>query len=458
MVTIMQAHTSGVSSPSKIKQFFVLPWIICGLAAFFYFYQYLLRVSPSIMSRELMSVYHLNARSYGNLSAIFYYIYAPMQILVGMLLDRYGTKRLMSLAVFACSMGVYLFASSHYLLVAETGRFLIGLGASFAFVGTLKLASMWLPTNRFALITGIAVAIGVAGGMVGDVTLAALVESHGWKLTCYLAACFGLILTMIIFILFSGKECVNKENVSSTTDFKFVWQGSLQLMKNPQFWLNGIIGCLMYLPITGFAESWEVPFFSQALHFTRAESAHAASMVFLGWAVGGPLLGWFSDKINQRCFPITLGATVAAILLSFILYVPEIPRSILFILLFIFGFFLSCQAIVFAIGRELSAPGLTGTAVALTNMIVMFAGLSVLAIGAMLDVVWAGKIVNGVPIYTIKHFQVALLFVPAALVIAVILSFFLRETHCRQESHGDNSISDTSGLRTNVQCMNVGFH
>jgi len=424
----MRVKLDDIQSPTVKKSLF-LPWVIFSLAAFFYFYQYLLRVSPSLMSKELMSLYHLNARSFGNLTAIYYYIYAPMQILVGMLLDRYGTRRLLSVAVFVCSMGIYLFASTRSLAVAEIGRLLIGLGASFAFVGTLKLASDWFPANRFALITGATVAIGVIGGLVGDMALSNLIEHHGWRLTCYLAACFGLILTIVIFILLSGKDEQAYEMMKAKcpNDFKTVWRGSLQLMRNPQFWINGTIGCLMYLPVTGFAESWEIPYFSQALHFTRAESAKAASMVFLGWAIGGPLIGWFSDRIKLRCLPITIGATVAAILLSFVLYVPGIQRPLLYIILFVFGFFLSSQAIVFAVSRELSSPGLTGTAVALTNMIIMLAGLSVIAIGTMLHVVWHGNLMNGVPIYSIKSYQTALLLVPAALVVSVILSFFLRE-------------------------------
>ena len=199
--TVEEISLSSEQEPtiatSKIR--FLLPWFICILGALFYCYEYLLRVSPSVMTHQVMKTYHLEASSFGNLSAMYYYIYIPMQLFVGLLLDRYGPRRLLTMATIACAIGVYFFAATHILFLAEIGRFLMGFGSAFAFVGVLKLAIIWLPPQRFALVTGFTVMLGMIGGMLGDVFLTSLVHMEGWKLTCFLAAIFGVLLALIIF-------------------------------------------------------------------------------------------------------------------------------------------------------------------------------------------------------------------------------------------------------------------
>lgn len=93
-------------------------WFLCGLAALFYCYEYLLRIAPSVMSTELMQYYALNATAFGNLFAVYYYIYTPMQIPVGLMLDRFGARFLLTFATLICAMGTLFFASSTSLEVA----------------------------------------------------------------------------------------------------------------------------------------------------------------------------------------------------------------------------------------------------------------------------------------------------------------------------------------------------
>ena len=104
----------------------LLPWVVCALGAIVYSYEYLLRMSPSVMQDSLMQFYHLTGVQYGYLSGSFYYfMYVAMQIVVGLLVDRYGPRRLLTLACLLCAFGGWLFACSHMLWVAMTGRFLI---------------------------------------------------------------------------------------------------------------------------------------------------------------------------------------------------------------------------------------------------------------------------------------------------------------------------------------------
>src|SRR3989338_7867051 len=194
--------TNTAVSSSKVKTPFslvLLAWTICGIGALFYFYEYLLRVAPSVVTNELMLTYHIGAAALGNLTAFYYYIYSPMQLPVGLLMDRYGPRRLLTIATATCAIGTFLFTYTHYLWVAQVGRFLTGFGSAFAFVGVLKLATIWLPPQRFAMIAGLATTLGQIGGMVGVITLTALVNHGGWQSTFYLMAYIGVGLTILMY-------------------------------------------------------------------------------------------------------------------------------------------------------------------------------------------------------------------------------------------------------------------
>src|SRR6056297_3113727 len=138
----------------------LLPWFICSLGALFYAYEYFLRITPSVMTQELKAFYHIKDEALGSLSAYYYYIYTPMQLLVGLLMDRYGPRRLLTLATISCVVGSIMFASTHQLYVAELGRLFIGFGSAFAYVGVLKLGTIWLPKRHFGTFTGLATALG----------------------------------------------------------------------------------------------------------------------------------------------------------------------------------------------------------------------------------------------------------------------------------------------------------
>lgn len=415
----------------------LIPWLMVGMGALFYSYESLLRQSPSVMNYEIMNHYHINASSFAHLVAYYYYIYAPMQLFVGMLMDKYGARFLLTFATICCAFGTYLFVESDYLIVAEVGRFLVGFGSSFAFVGLLKLATTWLPPERFAIVTGSAMAMGMVGCLIGDVALTSVVDSYGWQGASYRAAAFGGVLTILMFLFLRDKGACDFEKDKEALTFTEVFKNLFTLLKNNQIWINGIIGCLMWLPISVFAETWGV-FYLENVHFLSKQLAgNAIAMVFLGWAVGGPVMGWFSDKIKQRRLPITLGSMFAALMVIIVLYLPGVSYKYLLLILFLFGFFNSAQAIVFAVSREISPKNAAASSFAITNMFIMLSGVIQPVSGFLLDFMSKkSDLIETAVQYSATSYEVALSIMPIGLLITVCLSFLLKESYAdNSESH-----------------------
>lgn len=403
-------------------------WLMCAIGALYYCYEYFLRISPSVMTTELMRHYNLSGVQVGSLSAYYYHAYVPMQIVVGLLMDRFGPRRLLTVACMMCAFGTYLFACGYSIQIAELGRFLVGFGSAFAFVGALKLATIWLPPNRFALVSGIILCLGMLGAMMGDIILRSLVDSIGWQVTIYASAVAGVLLMAVIWTIVRDSNPVQNE-FKHLINFRGLLQGLWNALKNPQIWLNGMVGLLLYLSLSAFAELWGIPYLEQARGLSKTHAAYANSMIFLGWAVGGPFWGWFSDYVRRRCMPIIISSVLALVLACMLLYLPFLSLPSIYILLFVFGLLSSVQILVFSICRETTQIKIAGTAIALTNTFVMVGGnLFQPVIGLLLDMGWSGAMHNGARVYSAGAYQWALSVIPISIVLTLVVMMFVRET------------------------------
>lgn len=405
-------------------------WLICGLGAIYYCYEYFLRITPSVITPELMRTYDLTGAQVGSLSAFYYHAYMPMQILVGLFMDRFGPRRLLTIACMLCAVGTYMFAGNFSLSVAEAGRFLVGFGSAFAFVGALKLATIWLPPNRFALVSGSITCLGMLGAMAGDIVLRALIDAIGWQTTIYLSAVVGVMLAVVLWMIIRDSSQSHFQPQLHVVKTKDLFVGLWSALKNRQIWLVGLVGFLLYLSLSAFGEMWGIPYLEQAHGLTKTQAATVNSMIFFGWAVGGPFWGWFSDYIERRRMPMIVGSIAALFLACWLVFVPGISLNATYILLFAFGFMTSVEVLVFAICREASSAKITGTAVAMTNMLVMVGGnIFQPVMGKLLDSKWTGTMVEGARVYSPEAYQFAMSVLPIGMLLAIIIAFFIRETN-----------------------------
>ncbi|KTD23256.1 major facilitator family transporter [Legionella londiniensis] len=430
------------------KKHNLIAWFICTLGAIYYAYEYLLRISPSVMETELRNHFNLSAAGFGFLSAFYYYAYVPMQLPVGVLMDRYGPKRLLTVACGLCVIGTLMFADTQVFSVAALGRFLVGLGSAFAFVGVLKLATIWLPEDKLALVAGIAAALGTIGAMAGDNLLGYMVIRLGWQSTANYTAIFGVGLMIILWYGIRDHRR-SKKSGGTVSSFKRNMSDLMLISRNKQIWINGFYGCLVYLPTTVFAELWGIPYLRHAQGLTEANAHFSNSLLFLGFTIGAPLMGWISDKLKRRKLPMLVGAAGAGIIMVIILYVPGLNHTVLNVLMLLLGLLYSAQAIVFAVGRELSPREAAGTAIAMTNMIVMIGAMFLQPlVGDLL--VWSAHMRSTYfplhdlhidkmqQFYTAQDYQFALSIIPLGILIAAILTFFLRETHAHADKNANN--------------------
>lgn len=410
------------------------PWLVWGLAAAYFFSEYVARVSPSIMTQDLMATFKVHALALGSLSAFFYYAYVSMQVPVGMLVDKYGAHRLLTLMAGLCAGGCFIFANSTSLAAADFARFLMGFGAAFAFVGALKIATVWFPSERFGLLAGLTQAIGMLGAAFGEGPMSVVVAHLGWQDALWIMGSVLLVLAVLIGLFVRDQPTkLNKEEKQAMRESRISLVHALGVvLRNPQSWLNSAYAGLLYAPTAAFAELWGVSYLSRVYNLSTEVAASAISMIFIGWVIGGPIAGLISDKLLKR-LPLMYFSVIACLItMSIVLYSPHLPVWSVFVLLFIYGLCNTGVAISYAVASENNPHHLAGTSMAFTNMASVLVGAAFQPIiGWFLDLQWKGEMVAGAPFYSAHDFRVAMMALPVCLLLGLGVNFLVRETHCK---------------------------
>lgn len=393
--------------------------------ALFFFYAWVLRVAPSVMIDEMMRDLAIGGAVIGNLSALYFFGYAGMQVPVGMLIDRFGPRRLMTAAALGCVAGCAIFALSSGISGVAIGRFVIGAAAAFSLVGAMAVAGLWFPAQRFALLSGLAMMMGMLGGIVGQAPFRLVVEALDWRGSILALAAGGVVVATAAWATVRDRP---REVKSSAP----MLAGLGRVVRNRQTWLIAIAGLGTTGPLLGFAGLWGVPYFVTTLGIDRTSAASITSAVFLGWAIGAPLIGWASDRIGRRRSPFIAGLVICILAMSAILYLPGLSIPMLMMLCFLCGFGGSSQIVGFAAARENNPPALSATAIGLVNGLVTGAGaLFQPLLGWLLDLNWKGEMESGARIYDPGAYQIAL----SAIIVGCVVGFFctlaMRETYCR---------------------------
>ncbi|MCF8199185.1 MAG: MFS transporter [Sulfuritalea sp.] len=414
-----------------------LAWSVWGLGALLYLIGFYQRVAPAVITDQLMTEFAIGGAALGNLSAFYFYSYVAMQIPTGMIADRWGPRRLLTAGAGVAALGTALFAFAPDIYWASVGRLLIGGSVAVAFVSMLKLASHWFSPQQYALASGMALLMGVVGGVVAGVPLRFVVEAVGWRPVMAVTT----VLTALLCVVTWWRVRDDPSERGYTSHF----QGAHH-SENPTPVLRGLMEALSYrnvwiltaVPIgfTGavltFAGLWGVPFLRQVHGLDPKMAAAITSTLLVSWALGGPLLGSWSERMGMRKPLYLIASGVALLGWSAIIFLP-LPLWALVALLIPTGFASGNIIIGFAWAKESVPLRLVGTASGVCNMGPLIGGMLLQpAVGWMLDQRWHGAIEGGARLYDAAAYRTGFTLMFVALIAAGITLTFARESHCKQ--------------------------
>lgn len=404
-------------------------WVVWGLAATFFFSDYLARVAPTVMHRSLQLDFGLNEAEFGILTASFYITYICMQIPVGLTVDRFSVRLILTVMSLVTALGCAIFGLADGLFVASIGRMLIGFSAAFAFISALRLATSWFPSSMLGLLAGLTQALGMLGAAAAAI-VSFLSGSLGWRYTMCLIALVFVGLAVLLYQFVQDKPEALSQPKTNTHPLS-IFSSLHIVLSNKQTWLNALYAGFLYAPTAVIGESYGPAY----LQYGRGLSIHAAAfaigLIFIGWGLSGPISGWLSDRMGRRKPLMILSASCGCVLSSLFIFFPSMSEKSAYLIFFLFGLTNTGVAIAYAISTEIHDRKVVGTSIAFTNMVsILVGGLLQPVVGYFLDLA-VGARAYDIESFTLTDFQAGFKILPVCSFIALILAFSIKETFCK---------------------------
>lgn len=336
-------------------------WLVVSV---FFAYQYILRVMPSVIMQDLMQQFNLDTVLFGQFSGIYYIGYAAAHLPLGILLDKYGTKRIMPMCILLAIIGTLPIVFAEHWVIAFIGRLLVGIGSSGAILSAFKVIHSNFGPEKFTRILSFTVTIGLLGAIYGGAPLNYLCSMFDYKSISIILGLIGLILAVVAYVLTPESKAVRTESIAANV--KEVFNNKMILM----------ICCfagLMVGPLEGFADLWGKQFLEFAYGLDSNVAAGLSSTLFIGMCFGSPLVSYIAARINNDS--LTIFITGCIMIIGFIIILLGIGNSAtLSVTLAIIGGCCTYQTYAIFKASTYVSESAVGLTAAVANMIIMLFG------------------------------------------------------------------------------------
>ena len=403
-----------------------MAWLVCISASLFFFYEFIQGNMFASIGDDIMRDFHIKADTMAMMSSIYYLSNVMFLFLAGFVLDKFSPKKTILTAMFFCVAGTFIFANTHSFVVAMMCRFITGIGSAFCFLGPVRIASRWFPSHRMALVTGVIVTIAMTGGMIAQNPLTQLVIHYGWRQSLVYVGYLGVFIFVLMQFGIAEKK---EDNTPSHAPVPFS-------IKNTYLnWINlapALYTSLMNMSIAVWGAMMGTAYLKQRLAISADVASSINSLLFLGVIIGGPFIGWLSDKLSLRLPPMKWGVVISLFITLLIMYAPVSPM-IMGILFFSLGFSTSTQVISYALVAESNSPAVTARAVSVISIFTQGGFVLYQNLYSNILILYGNEAIlnDGTPIYSVFGYQAANIIIIAGLLFAGLVTYGIKESFGR---------------------------
>ncbi|MFE2876758.1 nitrate/nitrite transporter [Streptomyces roseus] len=363
----------------------VAVWSI-GVAV--YFVAVIFRTSLGVAGLEAADRFHVNASALSTFSILQLLVYAGMQVPVGLMVDRLGTKKVLTLGAVLFTAGQIGFALAPSYGMALAARALLGCGDAMTFISVLRLGTRWFPARRGPLTAQLAGLVGMAGNLVSTLVLAPVLHGVGWVPAFAGSAVAGLVV-LVPLVLFLKDHPEGHEPAVRAGGGGFVRRQIRDSWREPGTRLGLWVHFTTQFPAMVFLLLWGMPFLVEDQGLPRTTAAGLLTLVVASNMGFGLLYGQLIGRRQSARIPLALGTIgLTALLWAATLAHrgPQAPMWLLVTLCVVLGTCGPASMIGFDFARPANPPDRQGTASGITNMGGFLASMTtLLAIGLLLD-------------------------------------------------------------------------
>jgi sugar phosphate permease len=351
-------------------------WLIFSLAASLFLLSQFYRVSNAVIAPMLLEDLSLNTKAIGLLSASFFYAFALTQIPISLLLDKIGSRRMMTVLSTIGVFGAVFFSFADSLGLGVMGRVLLGIGMSCNLMGSYKLLTLWFSPRMFATLAGILVALGTLGNMVATTPLVLLVEQVGWRVSFQLIAMINLILTIFFYAIVRDRPAhMDKDSAPAAAALHTgqALDNLKRLFRSKEYWIISLATFTRYGIFAAFQALWAGPYLMEVVGLSALRTGNLILVLNVGMILGSSSWGAISDRLfrTRKWLVIagTLGMAISMMLLSKIS--SATPLTAQAALFFGFGFFNAAGLLMYPHIKDLVPAEMSGAAMTGINFFTM---------------------------------------------------------------------------------------
>jgi sugar phosphate permease len=401
-------------------------WLLWGILALTFLLVNIYRLSTAVISGELMDALGTTGAQLGTLHAIFFLVYAVMQIPTGILVDRVGPRLTATIGAAVMNVGAIWFALASTYASAFGGRFLIGLGGSVIFVSMLRFCANWYRVDEFGTMNGLCFAVGGIGGILATTPFAVAVDVAGWRTTVLGLGLFGLVVAgATATVVRDSAERAGLppiENVPEQPRLSIaeVREFTVRIASDRWTW---VVAALLYciggvnLTLIGL---WGIPYIVQVYDVSVTAASTITLLGGVGTVMGPPVFGRLSDVVDRRTEFIIGGAIVYTSAVGLIAMIGDPPLIAVGVVFFLIGGLLGTFVLTYPMIRHRYDDRASGIALGTINGASFFGAASFPTLmGRALDIYWTGEYIDGVRVYTMTGYRVAFAICTVAGVVAI---------------------------------------
>ncbi|MCH0563075.1 MULTISPECIES: nitrate/nitrite transporter [unclassified Streptomyces] len=358
-----------------------------------YFVAVIFRTSLGVAGLDAVERFHVGASALSTFSILQLLVYAGMQIPVGLLVDRLGTRKVLTMGAVLFTAGQLGFAFSPSYGTALASRALLGCGDALTFISVLRLGTRWFPARRGPLVAQLAGLVGMAGNLVSTLVLARLLHGLGWTAAFGGSALAGAVVLLLVSLFLKDHPEGFEPEPPAHRGASFVRRQIAASWREPGTRLGLWVHFTTQFPAMVFLLLWGLPFLVEAQGLTRGTAGELLTLIVLSNMAVGLVYGQIVARHHGARLPLalaTVGAT--ALVWAVTLSCPALtstgraPMWLLVVLCAVLGACGPASMIGFDFARPANPPERQGTASGITNMGGFVASMSTLfAVGVLLD-------------------------------------------------------------------------
>jgi MFS family permease len=362
---------------------------VWGIGVSVYFVAVIFRTSLGVAGLDAADRFHVSASALSTFSILQLLVYAGMQIPVGLLVDRLGTKKVLTLGVVLFTAGQIGFALAPSYGMALASRALLGCGDAMTFISVLRLGTRWFPARRGPLIAQFAGLVGMAGNLVSTLVLARLLHGVGWTAAFAGSSVAGLVVLVLTLLFLKDHPDGHEPEPFPHQGAAYVRRQIAASWREPGTRLGLWVHFTTQFPAMVFLLLWGLPFLVEAQGLSRATAGDLLTLVVLSNMVVGLVYGQIVARHHAARLPLALGTVLAtaAVWATTLVYPGEhAPMWLLIVLCAVLGACGPASMLGFDFARPANPPERQGTASGITNMGGFVASMTtLLAVGVLLD-------------------------------------------------------------------------